>query len=127
MFIDLILFNRVSLCEKCYWTINNFLLSDRSCTPVLIEQGICKAILSNHDKIKTKSPELLAELFWTLNYLLDFDEGCVFTIYQQIPYLVPRLASELEYEGDRLNESPVNRPVIRIIGNLLTIPSINNQ
>lgn len=35
-----------------------------------------------------------------------------------------RLTAELEFEGDRLQQSPVNRPIVRILGNLLTIPSL---
>jgi hypothetical protein len=42
----------------------------------------------------------------------------------QMPNLISKLTNELDYEGERLIQSPVNRPVIRIIGNLFTIESI---
>ncbi len=63
-------------------------------------------------------------MFWTLHYLLNYDETSVHEILSQIPTLVPRLTYELEYEGDRLQQSPVNRPILRIIGNLLTLNSV---
>lgn len=64
--------------------------------------GLLKAIVSTFDKIKTKSPELLSEMCWTLNYLLDYDEQCVQEVLSQIPNLVERVTPELEYEGSRL-------------------------
>jgi hypothetical protein len=56
------------------------LLGDRAITPLLLHNGICKAIYVTLEKIKSKSPELLAEMFWTLNYILDFDEVCVLEV-----------------------------------------------
>lgn len=76
------------------------------------------------DKVKTKSPDLIAEMLYTIHYLLDFDEACVIEIYKQIPNLVKKITSELEFDGDRLLQSPVNRPILKIIGNLMTIPSL---
>ena len=84
--------------------------------------GICKAICSTLDKIKVKSPELLAEMFWTIHYLLDFSEDCVVTVLSQIPHLVWKLTQELCYEGEE--RSQVNKPIMRILGNLLSIPCI---
>ncbi len=98
-------------------------MGDRTFTPVLLELGICKAIISSLDRIKTKSSELLTEMFWCLNYILDYDEKSVVSVIEQMPKLVSRLTWELEYEGDRLRQSPVNRPIIRILGDLLTVPS----
>ncbi|TNV80522.1 hypothetical protein FGO68_gene17177 [Halteria grandinella] len=124
LIVDLIMFNRAPLSEQCFWTINNFLLSDRQCSQLLIQADICKAIVSTWDRIKTKPQELMSELTWTINYLLDFDEVSVLHVFSQIPHLLKRLTSELEFEGDRLQQSPTNRPIIRILGNLLTIPSL---
>ena len=107
-----------------FWTLNNFLLGDREFAPLLVHMDICKGISNTFDKIKTKSDELMAEMTWTINYLLDYSEECVVQVWHQIPSLIQRLTLELDFEGDRLVQSPVNRPVIRIIGNLLTIPSI---
>jgi hypothetical protein len=98
----LILFNRTFLSEQCFWTLNNFLLGDRQFTPLLLSLGICKAIQSTLDKIKTKSAELLAEMFYTVHYLLDFDEVCVIEVYKQIPNLVKKITAELEFDGERL-------------------------
>ncbi len=102
MIIDLISFQRVLISEQCFWTLNNFLLGDRTFTPVMLQNGICKAIFITLEKIKTKSPELLAEMFWTLNYILDYDEMSVIEVLNQIPNVLQRLTIELEYEGDRL-------------------------
>ena len=88
---------------------------------MMIDAGICRGILISLE-IKSKSPEFLAEIFWNINYLMDFNEECVVKVLEQIPNMVERLCSELDYDDDRLQQSPVNRPLIRIIGNLLTIP-----
>lgn len=122
LFVDLIFFNRAPVSEQCFFTLNNFLLEDRQYTQQLIDMGICKAICSTFEKIKVKPPELLAEMFWTLHYLLDFSEECVLTVVAQIPHLVWKLTQELCYEGDERSE--VNKPIMRILGNLLSVPSI---
>lgn len=77
--------------------------------------------------IKQSTAGLLSEMFWTLNYLMDYDEPSVEAVLTQISNLVQRACQELDYEGDRLQESPVNRPIIRIIGNLLTLPLDNTD
>lgn len=122
--VDLILFNRIGLSEQCFWTINNFLLADREYAIKFIQVGICKALVSTLDRLKSKTQELMTELAWTLNYLLDFDEQCVHQVVIEIPHLVRRLTCELEYEGERLHQSPLNRPIIRVLGNLLTINTL---
>lgn len=122
-FIDLIFFNRAPVSEQCFFTLNNFLLEDRSYAQQLIDMGICKAICSTIDKIKMKPAELLAEMFWTIHYLLDFSEECVLAVISQIPHLVWKLTQELSYEGGEVR-SEVNKPIMRILGNLLSIPSI---
>lgn len=75
--LELINCKRAELSEQCFWTINNFLLSERSLASPLIQFGICKSIKKTFEDIKNKSIELLTEMFWTLNYLLDFDESSV--------------------------------------------------
>lgn len=75
--LELINCKRVELSEQCFWTLNNFLLSDRILAQPLIQFGICKSIKKTFEDIKNKSVELLAEMFWTLNYILDFDESSV--------------------------------------------------
>lgn len=43
---------------------------------------MCKAIQNTFEKVKTKSPELMSEMLWNLNYILDFDEFCVTQVIQ---------------------------------------------
>jgi hypothetical protein len=100
--MELINCKRGELSEQCFWTINNFLLSERGLASPLIQFGICKSIKKTFEDIKNKSIELLTEMFWTLNYLLDFDESSVQTILKQIPTLVRNITSQLEYEDERL-------------------------
>jgi len=89
--IDLIFYKRLHLSEQCFWTLNNFLIADKSLAPALINSGLCKAIVTSLDQIKAKSPEFLSEIFWTLNYLMDFDEHTVLEVFTQIPNLVVKL------------------------------------
>lgn len=62
-------YNRAQLSEMCLWTLNNFIISDPKYIVLCIEKGLCKAITHSLDKIIKKTPELLSELMWSLNYL----------------------------------------------------------
>lgn len=58
-------------------------------------QGVCKAINNVFEKVKTKTPELMNEMIWTIHYLLDFNEECNNVVLSEIPNLLGKLTNEL--------------------------------
>jgi hypothetical protein len=45
----------------------------------MVKLGLCKGITVSL-QIKEKVPEFLAEVFWTLNYLLDLNQMTAFEV-----------------------------------------------
>lgn len=69
----------MKLSEQCFWTLNNFLLNEKHYAEQMVKLGLCKGITVSL-QIKEKVPEFLAEVFWTLNYLLDLNQMTAFEV-----------------------------------------------
>eukprot|EP00347_Sterkiella_histriomuscorum_P013623 403364010 len=118
--IDLMFFNRVQLSEMCLWTLNNFIIADPKYIIVCIQEGLCKAIVHTMDKIQKKTPELMSELLWCLNYMTNSEDVVIFEILKEIPDIHKRVSSELPYASQQF-DLPFIRPIISIIGNIVPL------